>query len=270
MLSLNDGRVKDTGEMYYILTPPGRKMKSGFYSYVPVSLENTLWFSMSYESYEARLLKKPFETGCINYADIGYESRGDCYESCIRKEVLNKTDSILPGVNVMENDTKPIVPLMTYCSPDIRVVIMASDRLCHQQCSAKDCLSIVHIPRKLSSTRNTDFTTVATIAPQTPVIRASCQPAFPLTNYLTGLVATFGFWLGISALGIFRFVERASKAVREAYSSEVKPKKKVPLRRRIHYQERHPVANYFSTENSYDNLIYDFLVDYMQKRPLRK
>jgi hypothetical protein len=268
-LKLNPNTIDTTGEMYYILTPPYRHMKSGFYSYVPVSIESAKWLSMTYETYEAQLLAPPFETECVDYRSRGYESRGDCFESCLRKEIINRTNSILPGINIQENDTHPIIPLIRYLENKTRIMIKTTDKLCNSRCAAKDCLSIVHIPRKLSSIKKTDVTTLATIAPQTPVIKATCQSAFTLTNYLTNLVATFGFWLGVSALGLFRFIRRSVKAIKNACcpkENEVEKLKSVSsTSKRSHYRERHPTPNFFKTENSYDYMIYDFLIGYRNR-----
>ena len=253
-------------------------MRTGFYSYVPIPTMDEKVHSMTYDTYEEELLEKPYETQCLDYQKLGLISRGDCYESCVRDYTLTRNSSLLPEINIIRNDTAPILRLA--CDGPEKWLLRQSDRFCENKCHSKDCLSVVHIPRTLSSRNIKTKNIIATLAPQTPKTKATCNPALSLTNFLTDVVATFGFWMGISALGIFRFIQRSSKVISKAYlvtEEEAKKQqeehqqklelnssvtKKPMATTRTHYRHRHQTItpNYFNTENSYDDMLFRFII----------
>ena len=77
------------------------------------------------------------------------------------------------------------------------------DDYCERKCNAIDCHSIVYIPKKLTTTTSGTKPVLAVVAPQHPIIRATSQPAVTLVQCLTDIASSIGFWLGISAFGLF-------------------------------------------------------------------
>jgi hypothetical protein len=213
-----------TSIINYVLTPNKRTMRSGFYSYISLAPDHGLSFAMTYETLEAHLLPPPFETNCVNYRSHGrLVSRGDCYEECVRKEMLDINGLVTQGVNIFSNETGNLLGLVNIMfNATTKKMLEKINILCDELCHAKDCVSINHIPRKLTTFRSPDGPFIANISPQSPTVRASCQKMLTLTQYLTEMVSTFGFWLGVSAFGIFRFAKKSGKAIKEAYK---KPQK---------------------------------------------
>jgi len=245
MFSAKDNGIRNMSSVNYVLTPNQRIMRSGFYSYIPLALHQNRTYSITYDTYEAHLLKKPFETECEDYKGLGLGSRGDCYESCLRHETLAKEGEIPHGVNIMPNETERLMSMKKMFNTTIKALMMDLGIQCDKRCLAKDCTSVAHIPRKLTSSKTAKIG-FNNISPQSPTIRASCQPMLTMTQFLTDLVSTLGFWLGLSALGIFRFFKRSSRAIAEAYIVEENEKnknwigKRLAKEKRVHYGNRHP------------------------------
>ena len=216
---IKDEVVQNINLIHYILTPTGKTMRSGFYSYIPLSPQLGKSFPMTYSTYEANLLPKPYETQCVNYTALGLGNRGECYERCLKEESL-ATSGFLPlGVNIMPNETNNLHSLKELIfHSHTKKNHKNMDMLCDLRCHEKDCTSIAHIPLKLETAETPGMTYIANIGPQKPTVRAQCQPMQSLTQFLTDVISTFGFWLGVSAFGIFRFFRRTSKAVTGSYT----------------------------------------------------
>lgn len=219
LLTLKDEVVQNINLIHYILTPKGKTMRSGFYSYVPLSPQVGKSFPMTYSTYEANLLPKPYETQCVNYTALGLGNRGECYESCLKEQSLATSGSLPLGVNIMPNETGKLHSLgESMFHTHTKKNHQNMDMICDFRCREKDCTSVAHIPLKMETAETPGITYIANIGPQKPTVRAQCQPMQSLTQFLTDVISTFGFWLGISAFGIFRFFRRTSKAVTGSYT----------------------------------------------------
>ena len=95
------------------------------------------------------------------------------------------------------------------------------DDYCERKCNAIDCNSVVYIPKKLTTTTSGNKPVLAVVAPQHPIIRATSQPAVTLVQCLTDIASSVGFWLGISAFGLF---ESLKKFIRLLLGSSSKKK----------------------------------------------
>ena len=279
LFTLNQARLKDTRELMYVLTPADRMMKSGFYSFSALSIESMRQFIMTWDTYEAELLEAPFETECLDYKKAtGFQSKGDCFETCFRnytmnEEIFNETGRTLNGPNILEGEDVRVVHVGSYChDKKVQSMRRRAELSCNRKCSAKDCLSIVHIPKKLSSRKTPKHTTIVTLAPQTPSVKAFCVPSMSLTNYLTDVVATFGFWMGISAFAFFRSLKFTSNTFTRAYLIDPEELKRRQRKRkarlpnmRVPYKDRHPAFNPYETSNSYDDLLLKYVIGLQNK-----
>lgn len=272
-LMMNQKRLDEVKELLYVLTPADRMMRTGFYSYVPLSVESKRHFVMTWDTFEAQLLEAPFQTQCWDYQKkMGFSSRGDCFEYCLKnftmqQTIFNKTGYIMSGSNILKDEKGVrVLPITTYPHPEVKSLKKRTEQHCNRKCHAKDCLSIVHIPKKVASKPTPRQTTIATLAPQTPSVKALCVPSLSLTNYLTDVVATFGFWLGVSCFGFFRSVRYTSEAIVKAtlvnHEEFEKEEKNSPVlsNQRVHHRRRHPTFDYFETHKSYDDLLVKFVI----------
>ena len=222
---LNQPRVNDTSAMYFIPNNNDRNLTAGFYGHLPMASKTDHAQHLSYDVFESKLLEAPYETRCIEYSDFGLGSRGECFEECIRNESITATGMIHPALTIYGGETRKAIKLLDIMQNNKSVKALMDDLedLCDKRCQAKDCRSTIYIPKLLSSVPMRQLSLVANHAPHSPVIRATCQQAVSLVQYLTDVASTFGFWLGISAFGFLDFVKRIINRLHLALASRKKP-----------------------------------------------
>jgi hypothetical protein len=232
-------------EILYIVNGHRRSLRSGFYSIleVPISLGKITF--LTHDKYHTELLPYPYGTKCRNYSQDGYDSQGDCFEECVMEETLRHTNgTTLPASTTLYgNETKKIIQIPDlYLDKNIDTMVNQVDELCDRTCHQKDCVSDTYIPRILS-TSPTDGNTsmIPTFVPISPAITTTCYPQVTKTQYLTDIVSTLGFWMGVSLLGIFNSIRRASGVIATAFCGPVEEKKEEKVKqlpRRVHRSER--------------------------------
>ena len=86
---------------------------------------------------------------------------------------------------------------------------------CDQKCHDKDCYSIIYNPIVYLTTNSSEPKTGLTI-PSTPTISATSKSAVSLILFLTDVSSALGFWLGISAFGLFDRLKKIVNSVLHA------------------------------------------------------
>lgn len=272
IMALNSFLVSTIITMYFIMTPNNQVMTNGFFAFVPVHLTQLDAQFLSYDTFERKLLPKPYSTGCFDYKKLrrGLRSRGECYESCIRKGVKKATNGsrIPPSLNLYSNAKERVIPFDEFWSEDVIPgsnesfiqLMFKLESSCEKECAATDCKSIDYIPKRLSSTKF-GIPSLGVFAPFSPTVSASCHEAMSVVQYLTDVVSSLGFWLGVSAIGFMDILKILGKAIFNAYfvtqarllqlkdtnqPSKRHSKKKAAktitgttMGRRVHYKERH-------------------------------
>ena len=225
IIILNQPRVNDTSAMYFIPNNNDRNLTSGFFAVLPMASKTDHVQHLSYEVFESKLLQAPYETRCIEYSDFGLGSKGECFEACIRNESISATGMIHPSLTIDGGETRKAIKLLDIMQNinNTKTLLDDLEDLCDKRCQAKDCRSTIYIPKLLSSVPMRQLSLVANHAPHSPVIRATCQQAVSLVQYLTDVASTFGFWLGISAFGFLDFVKRIINRLHLALASRKKP-----------------------------------------------
>ena len=163
--------------------------------------------TITYDSFESRLLESPFASNCRHYDREGLNSRSQCRHDCFKSHIIAKsgrtphdvkeTETIPPNINVFEEDD------LSSIESDQNKISLIQEH-CHQQCHQRECHSVRFVHRVLKEQANpapTKTTVIGTAAPRSPVIRTEEQPSIPFISFLTNLFSTFGFWLGLSVAG---------------------------------------------------------------------
>lgn len=238
--SFNRDRINNTLEMYFVPSHDERKPATGFYGTFPTASTASQIQHVTYDIFEARLLKAPYETRCIHYSDFGFQFRGECFESCLRNESISKTGKVHPSVNIFKEETKNIVTIseILFNNNNTGTLMNEMQDMCDQRCQAKDCVSFTYVPKKLTSQIGPDinFALLANLAPQSPIVRSTCLQTISFIQYLTDIASAFGFWLGVSAIGSLEFAKgtfkRASERLLRADSANRKKKEDKQSQRR--------------------------------------
>lgn len=167
-----------------------------------------------WQAFYNKLLPKPFETMCVNYSKLGLLSQGDCFEKCLINSFHNKTNGtrMPPGVRVLKDDAQNIkkrfvnvdeLSLKLGSSNETwRITLKKMGTICEEKCEHHDCKSITYNPITLDKF-NTTHPTFILMMPYTPTIGSISLPSVSLIQFLTDFVSALGFWLGVSAFGLF-------------------------------------------------------------------
>jgi len=153
---------------------------------------------LSHSTYETHLLRPPYKTRCRVYED----SRAACLHACVKETSIRLNNTIPDKYNTYSRDSARRMTISDKLSLDEYQYIKYDlwqqlQELCETKCMELDCQSVVHMPR-ITSAGDHKRTLMYIQAASTPVIQAFTQPAIPLISFLTGIIATFGFWLGLS------------------------------------------------------------------------
>lgn len=183
-------------------------------AFVPLNVEPRVHI-LKYETFERKLLPKPFMTKCVTYTDIGFDSRGKCYEHCLLKAVELETNGtkVPPSVGIYSNTRKKIIgmseldkrTLMAHKNETYEQMLHRVDSSCEDKCQEKDCESVTHVPSIMGSFEASN-TVYNMYLPISPTISATCQEAVSLIEFLTDMVSAFGFWFGLSVFGLWDFI----------------------------------------------------------------
>ena len=157
---------------------------------------------------------------------------------------------ILPGIQVVKSDSnKGFLSYGELYSNETNAynetwehVLYRIQINCEQKCQEKDCHSITYNPVVLRTSPNDEQLIVLTI-PSTPTISASSQSALSLVQFLTDFGSALGFWLGISAFGLFDHFKKIFNSVLNAKQMTLKKVQNIAAKghlkkRRLSYMRR--------------------------------
>lgn len=181
-------------------------------------LENLI--SLSYEEYSNTLLPPPFVTNCRFYSssdsvvdDESIIDRGTCFESCIKNRTSEffGNDIILPGIFVFDATIKKN-PTMNHITVhelfSNQMLIELKNNLsfqCNKLCDSPTCFDTFYIPMLQSSTKF-HTSVVMTSVMQSPKFDTISLPKLSFITYLTNILSTFGFWIGLSAFSAIEMI----------------------------------------------------------------
>lgn len=169
---------------------------------------------MTYTWFKNDYLPDPYPTGCIDYTNIGYTERAQCFERCFRNESLKKLNKIIPGGIIRAPGMGSDEPAKhtQFTTQDVRTSSLASltrdiQKKCSKQCKRPDCTEEQHIPVLMSKSPYA-YNCLLMNSMQAPAVETVYAPKFSLTEYLTDSMSTIGFWVGISFLSALNFFTR--------------------------------------------------------------
>ena len=181
----------------------------------------------SFVTHESILLEYPYKTNCIDYTKIGLLSRHQCRYACFKSLTIRRFNRIFEQLYAHDSDNihlRPRVVSNDSISPEnIPEDIVVH---CHQSCFGKECrdvsqvqFEIKQVPLSsvygdfcaLNDTRNCklwqETLEYELHVEDKPGTRTETQAAIPLISFLTGLLSTFGIWLGLSAFGCANIIQ---------------------------------------------------------------
>ena len=180
-----------------------------------VTVERGHILKLTFEVLESILLKHPYNTNCRDYSStIGLSSRKECREKCIKSKTAHFGFVFYESHAFASDDL--------YIRGNINGGVIT--RECTRDCWQKECYSITYTSEKMkeqnlvkSRGRNCTKSVGSSCPkgeydlgkesdlivsiPQKPFTRTELQPAISLVSFVTAVLSTFGFWMGLSVSG---------------------------------------------------------------------
>lgn len=193
----------------YILSAAGHSSRYDSNAFLGLPMKLMTSYTVTYNEYRSTLLPPPYATMCRNYSKEGLISKDGCYERCLRQLSLRSMRSLHSSLAVFPNETSKSAPFMAmYADKFANKIDKAQevDNNCTEECSRRDCSTVLYIPRYLTSQRRTIKSTITQVVTLTPILQTNCLEQISLIQFLTDIASSLGFWLGMSAIGLANFV----------------------------------------------------------------
>ena len=188
--------------------------------------------TISYKVYESIRLEYPYKSNCRDYTKMGLLSRKECLEKCFKNKTVKRF-----GYVFFESHAFP--------ADDLHLGIKGDTNFTHDifhecklDCKQIECYSLKHSIEDLKfktekllhvEVVQKEETCLFLDVSKIPFTGTESQAAIPLITFVTGVLSTFGFWLGLSvsdSLHVFKKIWKKAQIERD----------RTPLRRRLTQQ----------------------------------
>ena len=176
---------------------------------------------LTFEMLEFIRLKYPYNTNCRDYSVVGLSSLKECREECFKSKTVARFRCVFFKSHAFASDNHP-AELDTKDTADIM-------RECKRDCWQRECHSFTYIYEKLKEENLVKFlgqncfnskgsscpegdndlrkeSDLIVSSPQKTFTLTVVQPAMSLISFVTAVLSTFGFWVGLSVSGTVLFV----------------------------------------------------------------
>lgn len=236
-LALKTNVAESKPQFHYMLGPRKTILYAGFPAFLTFSSEVHRVYFLSYDEYEEHLLPPPFETQCRIYTEPNaaaksFECQAKCYESCFTDKSIEITGSILPGAVLRVDNNESIIPTFDMSSRLYDVTHLRTGKTisiteafkevsdtCEEFCRQKDCDIRSFFPRLTGSVYsvNEPYFVMIFQVRQTPLTFTQYLQQYSLAQFLVDMVSSFGFWLGLSALGVLGSIQQMHQSVQGVF-----------------------------------------------------
>jgi len=157
------------------------------------------WVTLTYRTYRSRVLPWPYSSNCINYTDIGFETREHCYDSCLLRRSVEELNKVHYSVLISQKLNYTVTDFSDLTRKVTRQKLYDLESTCNDDCIQPNCFNVNHVPQIMSTTNSTQPITEL-FAPIEPEIQSRDVPFITMLDYLTYLLSSASFWLGFSPL----------------------------------------------------------------------
>ena len=165
----------------------------------------------TFVSHESVLLEYPYKTNCRNYTKIGFTSRKHCKEMCFKSKTIQRYKALLEDTHAFESDNM-FFNESQYPWTNQSIVHFFTGQ-CRTECEENDCQSVAYYKEDALFLMTHNFTEQFFVPAYNVITFTKTQAAFPLVSFLTELMSTFGFWVGLSVTGSLTFIGKTFSKV---------------------------------------------------------
>lgn len=97
---------------------------------------------ITFQEFQSKLLKAPFESNCRDYETTGYGNRGGCVSTCTQMEALQRFGAIPPGYAFFpgQSDKEKLMSTHTLITdPDLFKILQDIQTACSAACPQPNC-----------------------------------------------------------------------------------------------------------------------------------
>ena len=155
-------------------------------------------FTSSYADFENNFLPAPYATDCINYIDIGFLGKDDCFESCIANYSIKHLKKIYSGPSIYPHTKEEIIPTgILLKDHKFNEFKLNSSKFCDKKCHMLECYQHFYIPR-FRTTIEYPISAFVMSQMSEPKLATKFTPTLDFLSFVTDVGSTFGFWMGLS------------------------------------------------------------------------
>lgn len=153
-----------------------------------------------------RRLKKPYESNCFNYTQIGLNSRTECLQRCINRSVSERVKKLPFSVLFNESVDLPLITYDDLINEDkVSMDILKNlKRKCSESsaCRQKACESRTAFTLTDAETGPGFDFIIEFIIPHRPNIWVQLYPILHLAEYLTYVMGAIATWIGLTVVDL--------------------------------------------------------------------
>ena len=252
-----------------------------------VLVEKGYLLVLTFEVLESIRLKYPYKTNCRDYSVVGLSSLKECREECFKSKIVARFGYIFPNSHAFASDNLRI-RYFTNSTADIT-------RECNLDCWQKECHSFTYIYEKIKEENLVNYagrnclksngsacpegdidlrkeSKLIVSTPHRPFFTTEIQPAIPLVSFVTAVLSTFGFWIGLSVSGTALFLKQAWTQAMN-FRNKIKSRQRLgikrPVNQRIIYNSFEQPINAHTQSNRRLKVVLQQFVNSNSRRSLR-
>lgn len=156
---------------------------------------NSFEITLSYSSFQSKLLPAPYKSKCIVYSDIGFESREHCQEACIINKTVSRFNRIPASVLIGTDHPHRHLSVTDPYNETMKAEERNFRTECRSKCSSPDCFDEDIVP-KITFIKDVPYSLVILHASNEPTIITEAVVQTSMVEYSTLIVSCLSFWLG--------------------------------------------------------------------------
>ena len=212
-----------------------------------VLVERGYGLKLTFDLLESILLKYPYNKNCRDYSTIGVSSRKECKEKCFKSKTVTRFRYVFFESHAFASDDLYLRLDRNYTGDiTLQCKLDCLQKECHYFAYTHEYIKEQNLVKSVgrNCTKSTGSSCpegeydlrkesdVILSIPHKAFTRTEVQPAISLVSFMTAVLSTFGFWMGLSVSGAALFVRRTwNEALNLRH--KIRPKQRLATQRPV-------------------------------------
>ena len=190
--------------MFYYLTPRGQKIygtsriSSELFRHLNTTsgVGKSNGLTANWKKQTIVLLPAPYQTDCVDYSTIGYESRSHCSDKCLIDGYIDQFGKLPFDVSHYEfHEWIDKKYLFDESNDDPKQIKIRA--ICDEKCKRPDCY-FEDMSSKFVGPEEKEFIYISLYPPDEPEVVVKHAPQMELLDFVTYILSCISFWFGWS------------------------------------------------------------------------